>query len=144
MNLDIVKKHEGCKLTAYQCSANVWTIGYGNTFYEDGSPVKKGDKITQERAEELLKLIVDQFAVVMSYLLKQEINANQYSALMSIAYNIGMRYFAKSTLLKKVNYNPNDPAIADEFKKWNKAKGVVLPGLVKRREAEAKLYFTKP
>ena len=67
----------------------------------------------------------------------------QFDALVSFAYNVGVGNFAKSTLLKKVNANPNDPTIRSEFEKWNKANGRVLKGLVTRRKEEADLYFTK-
>jgi len=139
---DLIKSFEGCKLTAYKCSANKETIGYGNTFYEDGTPVKLGDKITQERAESLFTLISDSFASKVVPLIKSKINENQFGALVSFAYNAGVGNLQKSTLLKKVNANPNDPSIRDQFMLWNKAGGKVLAGLTRRRKAEADLYFS--
>lgn len=153
MDITLIKKHEGLKLSAYLCPAKVPTIGFGNTFYEDGSRVKMGDRITRDRAEKLLLHIVADFAVQVDRLVTSNINANQRAALVSFAYNIGIgnspggRFrpvgFAGSTLLKKVNANPNDPAIRAEFMKWVKAGGVVLRGLVNRRQDEANLYFKK-
>jgi lysozyme len=138
---DLIKSFEGCKLIAYQCSAMRWTIGYGNTFFEDGTPVKPGDRITQERAEKLLDIIIKDFSDRIEKTIKTILTDNQESALLSFTYNVGIANLQKSTLLKKVNYNPNDPTIRLEFMKWNKAGGKVLNGLTRRREAEANLYF---
>ena len=138
---DLIKSFEGCKLVAYQCSAGRWTIGYGNTFFEDGTPVKPGDRITQAKADQLFELIVGNFADKVAKEIKTILTDNQFSAIVSLAYNIGIGNLQKSTLLKKVNFNPNDPTIRAEFAKWNKAGGKVLAGLTRRREAEAKLYF---
>ena len=138
---DLIKAFEGCKLDAYKCSANKETIGYGNTFYEDGTPVKMGDKITKERAESLFELISDSFAAKVKPLVTSNVNSNQFDALVSFAYNCGIANLKSSTLLRKVNANPNDPTIAGEFAKWNKAGGKVLAGLTRRRKAEADLYY---
>ena len=135
---------EGLKLTSYLCPAKVWTIGYGNTFYEDGSKVQAGQNISKTRAVQLFNNIVEKsFAEPVRKLLKVELNDNQFSALVSFAYNVGMANIGKSTLLKKVNINPNDPTIASEFMKWNKAGGKELKGLTNRRIAESKLYYAK-
>jgi lysozyme len=137
----LIKNFEGCRLKAYKCPANVWTIGYGNTFYEDGMKVKEGDVITQQRAEEMAKFIIDQFAVSIAPFIQKTLTENQFSACVSLAYNIGTSGFKRSSVFKKLNINPNDPTIADSFKLWNKGGGKVLAGLVKRREAEIQLYF---
>jgi lysozyme len=137
----LLKKFEGCVLKAYKCPAGVWTIGFGNTFYEDGTKVKEGDVITQQRADELAKYIVEQFATSIRAMIKQPLNENQFSACVSLAYNIGTGGFKKSSVLRKLNVNPTDPTIADSFRLWNKGGGVVLKGLVRRREAEITLYF---
>lgn len=139
----LLKRFEGCRLKSYKCPSAVWTIGYGNTFYEDGTKVKEGDVITQARAEQLAQNIVDRFAVSIRALIKQPLNENQFSACVSLAYNIGTGGFKKSSVLKKLNVNPNDPTIADSFRLWNKGGGVVLNGLVRRRNAEIELYFKK-
>ena len=144
VGVDLVKSFEGLKLDAYRCSANKETIGYGNTFYEDGSKVKMGDKITPERADKLLTFILDKFEDSVKRLVTSDLNDNQLSAVVSFAYNCGVNNLKSSTLLKKINSNPDDPTIADEFKKWTRANGKVLTGLVKRRDAESTLYFTKP
>ena len=143
MNIDIIKKHEGLSLKAYKCPAGVWTIGFGNTFYKDGTKVKEGDVITMSQANELFLGVVMEFAKGVEKLIKQPLTVNQKSALVSFAYNVGLANFAKSTLLKKVNENPLDPSIRAEFEKWNKANGKILKGLVTRRKDEADLYFTR-
>lgn len=140
----LMHQFEGLKLEAYLCPAKVWTIGYGNTYYEDGTKVKQGDKITKERAEQLFTNITEEkFCKPLRTLIKSKVNDNQFSALVCFAYNLGTGAISKSTLLKKVNVNPNDITISAEFMKWNKAGGKVLNGLTRRREAESKLYFTK-
>ena len=138
---DLIKSFEGLRLETYRCSANKETIGYGSTFYEDGSPVKMGDKITKERADSLFEKVSDSFAAKVKNCIQKDINENQFAALVSFAYNVGIGNLKSSTLLKKVNANPNDPTIMQEFKKWNRASGKVLAGLTRRREAEANLYF---
>jgi lysozyme len=138
---DLIKAFEGCKLKAYQCSAMKWTIGFGNTFYEDGSPVMPGHTISQEKANQLFEIIGDSFAEKVDRIVTANVTPNQFGALVSFAYNCGISNLQKSTLLKKVNVNPNDATIRDEFGKWNKAGGKVLAGLTRRREAEANLYY---
>lgn len=137
---DLIKRFEGCKLKAYKCPAGVWTIGYGNTFYEDGTKVKEGDVITQERADELFDIIINDFARMTDALVKSNVTENNFAAIVSFTFNVGTGNLKKSTLLKKVNANPKDPSIRAEFNKWVRANNVVLKGLVRRREAEAKLY----
>ena len=143
LGLELIKKYEGFKAKAYLCPANVPTIGYGSTYYEDGTKVKLTDSpITKERATELLEaLLVSYERSVDSYCV-DTINQNQFDALCSFAYNCGVGNLKSSTLLKKVNKNPNDPTIKDEFLKWNKGGGKVLTGLTKRRIEEAQLYFS--
>jgi len=140
--IPLIKKYEGLKLQAYLCPSSIPTIGYGNTFYENGSKVVLGDKISIERADSLLMGTVQQFEISVRNLLKKPLNDNQIGALTSFAYNVGVGSLKNSTLLKKVNANPNDPTIRAEFMKWNKAGGKVLNGLTKRRAEEADLYFT--
>lgn len=136
--IDLIKKFEGCRLKAYRCSAGVPTIGYGNTYYEDGTKVKLGDRITQERAEKLLNELVKKY-----YHQHTNITQNQFNAITSFCYNVGNGNYNKSTLKKKLLVNPNDPTIRSEFMKWNKAAGKELLGLTRRRQAEADLYFSK-
>jgi lysozyme len=119
------------------------TIGYGSTFYENNKKVLMSDApITKERAEDLLKISADRFAAKVVNLVKKPITQNQLNALTSFAYNLGSGALASSTLLKKVNVNPNDLTIRNEFLRWNKANGVALKGLTNRRIKEADLYFT--
>jgi lysozyme len=139
--IQLLKQFEGCKLVAYQDSVKIWTIGYGNTMYENGQSVRKGDVITQERAEQLLDTITGRFDSAVSARVKKTVNQNQFDALVVFTYNVGIGNLDKSTLLKKVNANPNDPTIKDEFPKYNKAGGKVLNGLTRRRIAESVLYF---
>ena len=110
-------------------------------FWIFGTKVKEGDVITQQRADELAKFIVEQFADSIRAMIKQPLNENQFSACVSLAYNIGTGGFKKSSVLRKLNVNPTDPTIADSFRLWNKGGGVILKGLVRRREAEIALYF---
>ncbi len=140
--IDLMHQFEGCKLTAYLCPANKWTIGFGNTFYEDGRSVKQGDVISQERADKLFSMIAEDFAIRVRSLLRVTLNENQFSALVSFAYNAGIGNLKASTLLKKVNVNPNDPTINDEFMKWISKGTSFERGLRRRREAESKLYFS--
>jgi lysozyme len=137
---DLIKRFEGCKLKAYKCPAGLWTISWGLTFYPDGTKVKEGDVITQQQAEDYFNAIVDDFAKKVDALIKSNVTDNNFSALVSFAYNVGMGNFQRSTLLRKVNANPKDKTILAEFKKWTRANGEVLKGLVRRRDAEAKLY----
>jgi lysozyme len=141
--IKLIQEFESCKLKAYLDSVKIPTIGYGNTFYEDGSKVKLGDVITKERANSLFHMILSRFERGVETLLTSKVNQNQFDALVSIAYNIGLGNLKKSTLLKLVNSNPNDTKISSAFMLWNKAKGEILNGLTKRRSAEAQLYFSK-
>ena len=138
----LVQHYEGCKLTSYQDSVGVWTIGWGNTHYQDGTPVKHGDTITQQQADDLFKFYLQQFYDEVSNMLEYELADTEIGALTSFAYNIGIGNLKSSTLLKKINADPDDPTIQQEFEKWDHAGGVVLPGLLKRRKSEAYLYFT--
>lgn len=136
--INLIKKFEGLELEAYLCPAGVWTIGYGHT-----KGVKKGQVITQLEADNLLKEDLSSFEKGVTSLIKSNINQNQFDALVSFAFNLGLANLKSSTLLKKVNANPNDRTIVDEFLKWVYAKKVFLEGLHRRRQAEANLYFTK-
>jgi lysozyme len=141
--LDLIKQFEGLKLNPYLCPANIATIGFGNTYYPDGTKVKLTDPaITAQKAEELLKFLVQSYEKGVDSFCRDDINQNQFDALTSFAYNVGVGNLQKSTLIKKVNLNPNDPAIRLEFMKWNKGAGKVLAGLTRRRQAEADLYFS--
>ena len=132
----LIKEFEGLRLKAYLCPGGVWTIGYGHT-----AGVKPGMTITEEQAEQFLKedMIVFEKAVNNQNL---SINQNQFDALVSLIYNIGIGNFQKSTLLRKARINANDNSIMDEFLRWVYSKGRVLPGLQRRILREMKLYFS--
>jgi lysozyme len=137
-----ITKHEGLSLKPYLCPAKIPTIGYGNTYYSDGKRVTILDKeITKQQAFDMFKEIANRFAKRVDTLVTSNINQNQFNALVSFAYNVGTGNFSSSTLLKKVNKNPDDLTIKAEFLKWNKANGKVINGLTNRRIEEAHLYF---
>lgn len=133
--IEFIKAHEGLRLKAYQDAAGVWTIGYGHTYN-----VKMGDRITEEQAE---RLLISDLIVAETEINRYgfDLTQNQFDALVSFVYNVGAGNFRSSTLLKRIKENPNHPDIQNQFKRWIYAGGRVLPGLVKRREEEAKLYF---
>jgi len=138
----LIQEFEGLSLVPYLCSAKVATIAYGSTFYPSGKKVTMQDQpISLATAKWMLKETADKFATDVDKLIKCKLTQNQFNAIVSFAFNLGLTSLGRSTLLKKVNANPNDPTIAAEFAKWNKAGGKVLNGLTKRRAKEAKLYF---
>jgi lysozyme len=147
--MKLIAEFEGFSDRPYYATAEeklkgIVTIGYGNTFYPDGSKVKITDgQISRQKALEILEFTVNKFRVQVKKYLKKEVTKNQEDALVSLAYNIGIGNFSKSTLLKLVNINPNDGNIAKEFLKWNKQAGKELKGLTNRRIKESALYFTK-
>jgi len=138
---------ESIRYTAYLDSVKVWTIGRGVTEYENGTKVKKGDVITPEREKQLFQNTLKKYVTNVNAKVTSNINQNQFNALVSFCYNVGITGFNGSTLLKKVNKNPNDLTISNEFAKWNKGtvngKKQVIKGLVNRRKSEADLYFKK-
>ena len=136
----LIKEFEGCKLTAYQDSVGVWTIGYGWTQPLDGKPIRAGMTIKQETAERLLKTGLVSYESDVSRLVKVGLTQGQFDALVSFTYNLGARSLSTSTLLRKINAGDYAGA-ADEFLRWNKAGGKVLKGLTRRREAERALFL---
>ena len=130
--IELIKKYEGLRLQAYRCPAGKLTIGYGHT----GEDVKPGMTVNKEMAEWLLKedLMVRERAI--NKLVKITLTQNQFDALISFVYNVGVRNFETSTLLKLINQNRMESA-AEEFVKWNKRK---LPGITKRRSEEKALF----
>ena len=139
----LIQGFEGLSLVPYLCSAKVPTIGYGNTFYPSGKKVTMQDQpINLATAKWMLKETANIFATQVNLLVKTKLTQNQFNALVSFAFNLGVSALSRSTLLKKVNINPQDITITNEFLKWNKAGGKVLNGLTKRRTIEAKIYFT--
>ena len=141
--LELIKSFEGLSLKPYVCAGGINTIGYGNTYYTNGKKVTLQDKpITKEQAEELLKHSLSTYEKAVDSFCRDDISQNQFDALVSFCYNVGTGALQKSTLIKKVNANPKDVTISDEFMKWNKANGRVLVGLTRRRQSESKLYFS--
>lgn len=139
--LDLIKSFEGLVLHPYLDSVNVPTIGYGTTFYEDGTKVTMQDpSITEGRAEELLIEHVESFAKSVEKAVKVPLTDNQFAALVSFAYNLGTGNLNSSTLLRKLNAGDYQGA-ANEFERWNKAGGKVLAGLTRRRQAEKALFL---
>ena len=132
--LKIIKDAEGLRLNAYKCPAGIWTIGYGHT----GPDVHPGLTITSERATELLAADLARFELAVSSLCPVTTD-NQFAALVSFAYNLGAGALKGSTLCRLHNEGRYVEAAA-QFQRWNKAAGQVLPGLTKRRAAEAALY----
>ncbi|MER1467028.1 lysozyme [Enterobacter hormaechei] len=137
----LIKQFEGCKLTAYQDSVGVWTIGYGWTQHVDGKPIRAGMTIKQETAERLLKTGLVSYESDVSRLVKVGLTQGQFDALVSFTYNLGAGSLSTSTLLRKLNAGDYAGA-ADEFLHWNKAGGKVLNGLTRRREAERALFLS--
>lgn len=141
--LDLIKKFEGFSAKPYLCSAGVPTIGYGSTYYANGVKVKMADSpISEEWAEELLQKVVTHYERGVDSMTRDDINQNQFDALVSFAYNVGLTNYKNSTLLKRVNANPKDPDIQKQFMKWVRAAGKVIKGLINRRTVEANLYFS--
>lgn len=137
--IELIKSFEGCRLEAYKCQAGVWTIGYGHT-----QDVYEGKKITKEEAERLLASDLAKFEMGVRNILGSVANGmreNKIDALVSLAFNIGLSAFQKSTLCRLVKADSEDKAIAKEFAKWVYAGGVKSKGLVRRRKAEADMYF---
>ena len=132
--LDLIKQFESLQLKAYKCSANVWTIGYGHT-----KNVKEGDRICEDQAN--CFLMQDLYSVERAIIrhVKTEINQNQFDALCSLIFNIGITAFKDSTLLNKLNNNDFNGA-SNEFKRWNRVNGIVMRGLIRRRQAEQDLF----
>lgn len=133
---DLVKSFEGLKLKAYKDIVGVWTIGWGHT---DG--VYEGLDIDLEEAEDLLTEDLGKVERAIQILVKVPVNQNQYDALASFIFNVGVRAFRNSTLRRYLNEGDYWGA-GDQFKRWNKAGGRAVAGLTRRREAEAKLFNT--
>lgn len=132
---ELIKKYEGCRLTAYKCPAGIWTIGYGTTVYPNGQPVKRGDKCTQAEADSLLE-----WYVKTKIQLPSGINKNQAMALQSLIYNIGQGAFDRSSLKKAIV--AKDWKAVWKYWDWVTGGGEFLNGLAKRRAEELMLFFS--
>jgi lysozyme len=140
--INMIKQFEGFSAKPYLCPAQVWTIGYGSTRYENGMHVRPTDKpITEERAIAILKETLKTYEAAVTRYVIVPINQNQFDALVDFAYNLGNSALLNSTLLKYINQGKHLDA-SKEFGKWVYAGGKKLPGLIKRREAERLLFAT--
>ena len=133
----LIKKFEGCELTAYQCSAGVWTIGYGHT-----KGIEEGMEITQQEAEDMLVEELHEYENYINDNVTAPLSQNQFDAMVSWVYNLGPANLKSSTLLKVLNAGKYDE-VPFQMKRWNKAGGVTLEGLIRRREAESLLFQNK-
>jgi lysozyme len=137
--IELIKKWEGCRLDAYLCEAGKATIGFGNTFYEDGTKVKLGDKITKQRAEELLIKQLPKFENIVKNKVSIPLTQNQFDALVSHTWNTG----GSNTLFNLISINAPKEKIRNWFEtKYITANGKEFEGLKNRRKEEANLYFT--
>jgi lysozyme len=142
--VELVKSFEGFFSKPYLCPAKVPTIGYGTILYPNGKKVTLNDNpCTVEQATEWMQYELNQKAKEVDAMTIDTVNQSQFDALVSFAYNCGSNALKNSTLLRRVNANPNDPTIKNAFLMWNKAGGEILKGLTRRRESEAALYFKK-
>ena len=138
--LDFIAQEEGLRLKPYKCSAGVPTIGIGSTYYEDGRKVSMSDApITKERAYALFENVLKHYEMCVYTCTRDDINQNQFDALVSLAFNIGTNALKKSTLIKRVNKNPNGADIEGAFLMWKNAGG--KPVLLNRRKREYALYI---
>ena len=135
--LALIKKFEGCELEAYKCSAGVWTIGYGHT-----KGVEEGMTITKDQAEEMLLKELVEYEKAVEEAVHNQLDQCMFDALVSWTYNLGPTNLNSSTMLKVLNAGEYDEVPA-QIKRWNKAGGKVLEGLIRRREAEALLFEGK-
>jgi lysozyme len=140
--INLIKQSEGFRDRMYIDASGLPTIGYGTLIDSAKEEYLKTAIITEADGEALLKIDLINIEKGINNLVKPYINQNQFDALASFCYNLGVGNLKKSTLLKKINTNPADPNIMSEFMKWNRAKGKVLSGLTYRREAETRLYFS--
>ena len=139
--IDLIKSWEGCKLNAYKDVAGVWTVGYGLTSRAGFIEVGPDTKLTQEEAEWYLEQVVDRFARDIRSAITRPINDNQFAAFVSLAYNIGVSAFKRSSALRHFNNGDLDK-VPDAMRLWKKAGGEVVQGLINRREAEVQLFMT--
>jgi lysozyme len=140
--IEIVEHFEGFYANAYKCPAGIWTIGIGTIRYPNGKPVMDGDVCTRAQAEEYLMHELEEKARGVERFVTVELNQDQFDALVSFAYNVGLGAFEKSTMLGLINIRRFKDA-AGEFMRWNKGGGKVLPGLTRRRSAERALFLSQ-
>ena len=141
--IDLIKEFEGFRANAYRDAVGVWTIGYGHTSRAGDPKVKPGMRITRAEGEHILKKDVAKFAAGVERVLGDDadkLNDNQFGAIVSFAYNVGIGNLKRSSVLKAIRRGDLD-AVPSKLKLWNKAGGKVLKGLVRRRKAEGELFM---
>ena len=142
-SIALIKSFEGCSLKAYKCPAGIWTIGYGTTAAAGvGVVPHEGMKITQAQADHYFNITIENFATEVMKMLTRAATQNEFGAFVSLAYNIGLGAFKKSSALRYFNAGDHAKA-ADAILMWNKASGKVLAGLTRRRIAERDLFLTE-
>lgn len=139
--LDLIKYYEGLYLTPYRDPVGLWTVGWGHLITLD-KHAPQPPRISREKAEQLLASDVAQTAALVYGLLKRSCDPWLFSALVDFTFNLGVGNLRASTLLRKVNRGEQDESLIREFRKWDKAGGVQMNGLVKRRAAEVQLLLT--
>lgn len=132
----LVKQFEGLRLVSYKCPAGIWTIGYGHT-----GGVTMGERVSPEQADRMLSEDLERFQRRAEKFVKVPVTCGQFQAILSFIFNVGVRAFSGSTLLKKLN-DGDEQGAADEFPKWCHANGKVLPGLVERRRIEREVFLS--
>ena len=135
-----LKQWEGLKTKAYKDAGGVWTIGYGHTAMAGSPQPYQGQVITAVEAESILLKDLTQYEAAIENNVNVKLNDNQFAALVSFAFNVGIHAFKNSTLLKKLNQG-NFDAVPTELMKWTKAGGKKIQGLVNRRRAEGYLWM---
>ncbi len=148
--IKFIQTEERFEPKSYECSAGHWTIGYGSTYYPDGTQVKSPDPpISEPDADLLMRHVCGNYQDIVNKLLFVQLNQNQFDAIMSFVYNEGPGQFKSSTLLKRINEDPNDRTrISYEFSRWNKEEDPKTKklkpskGLTARRKRETDLYFS--
>lgn len=135
--MDFIEAWEGCKLTAYKCPAGIWTIGVGHT-----KDVTEHDEITYEQSRELLYADLRAVQFDLAKFINVHVTEGQFVALMSLAFNVGVSYVVHKCpkLMRALNAGDIEAA-AHEFLDIDKANGVRLPGLTRRRQSEARLFL---
>jgi lysozyme len=137
--VNLIKEFEGLRLVAYKCPANVWTIGYGHTSMAGPPSVRQGMRVTKKQAEDILRADLVKYEDGVLRAVNVPLRQHQFDALVSFAFNCGVGALQKSTLLRRVNAKRFDD-VPGELMKWTRAGGRELPGLVRRRRAEAALW----
>ena len=141
--ISLIEQFEGFRAQMYKDAVGLPTIGYGTLIQSPSQQWLLTATITQAQATDLLKQHLPGVESAIDNMVEFELTQNQFDALVSFCYNLGTNSLLNSTLLKKLNVDPSDETIRDEFMKWVHAGGKVLQGLVDRRTAEADLYFSE-